>query len=493
MDWLIFPHLEILKYPCKYFAELRKSIHQEGLTMISSECLLNFNQSIRFLAHSEESIFRPRSLNELRSKMKSFAMLETNKQKVVHVLGQRCSFQFSQAHPLKTSVSYQIHNQEQMISTVNCDLLIDMRLMNKVVKLNLKSMEITVEAGITYSELIAYLAFHGLALADISAYTEVTVGGASATGTHGSGNQILSQQFVSMDVVTGMGEIYKLDDAKMFTHLGVLGIVATVTLRCVKMFYLKQSVYLLERWSLLKPLLSEMFRDVEIFSSMLRINLDNSQHPVLMYIRKIASGKDDQFHERDYMGGKLVRGDVARNYGGIGSNEKTTFTDNYWNVIADHSTLSQRNLLGAGKYFHAEYFLPIDCGGEAIDRLLLIAHEFPMFCEALPSGIKCRFVKSDRQLMSPCYNADGTTDYFLAIQFSLYANESIAKQILVKVEAALGDFHPTTHWGKICANPAEFYRLYKERFRTMDQLRQVIDPHDYFIDHRSCLYEAFSG
>jgi hypothetical protein len=354
-------------------------------------------------------------------------------------------------------------------------------------------MEITVEAGITYSELIPYLASHGLALADISAYTDVTVGGVSSTGTHGSGNQILSQQFVSMDIVTGTGEIYKLDDARMFTHLGVLGIVATVTLRCVKMFYLKQSVYLLERWSLLKPLLSEMVRDAEIFSSMLRINLDNSQHSVLIYIRKIASNIDDQFHEQDYMGGKLLSGDIAHCYGGIGTNEKTTFTDTYWNVIADHSTLSKGHLLGVGKYFQAEYFVSIDCASEAIDSLLLITHEFPMFCKALPSGIKCRFVKSDQQLMSPCYDADSTTDYFLAIQLSLYTNEIIVRQILIKVEAALRDFHPTTHWGKLCANQAEFHRLYQERFRKMDELRQVIDPNDWFIARGSCLYEAFKG
>jgi xylitol oxidase len=422
-------------------------------------------------------------------------MLETNKQKVIHVLGRRCSFQFSQTNSLKTetSVSYQTHDQEQMISTVTCDLLIDMTLMNKVIELNLSSMEITVEAGITYSELIQYLASQGLALSDISAYPDVTVGGASSTGTHGSGNQILSQQFVSMDIVTGAGEIHKLNDAKMFTHLGVLGIVATVTLRCVKMFYLKQSVYLLERWSLLKPFLLEMVRDAEIFSSMLRINLDNSQHSVLMYIRKIASGIDDQFHEQDYMGGKLFSGDVVHCYGGIGTNEKTTFTDTYWNVIADHSTLFKGHLLGIGKYFQAEYFVSIDCASEAIDSLLLITHEFPMFCEALPSGIKCRFVKSDQQLMSPCYNADGTTDYFLAIQLSLYANEITAKQILVKVEAALRDFHPTTHWGKLCANPVEFYHLYQERFREMDKLRKALDPHNCFIDSGSYLYKAFKG
>ena len=466
---------------------------QDMLTITNEEHLLNFNQSIRFLSHSERGIFRPRSLGELVDKIKSFGMIETSKQKRVHVLGERCSFQFPQTHPLTTSASCQTEHQEQLISTITCDLLIDMTLMNKVREINLNTMEVTVEAGITYSELIPYLASQGLALADISAYTKVTVGGASATGSHGSGAQILSQQFVSMEIVTATGEIYKLDDVKMFTHLGVLGIVATVTLRCVKMFYLKQSVYLVDRWARLKPLLPEIVRSTDLFSSMLRINLDNFRHSVRLYIRRIANGIDDRSHEQEYMGGTLLNEDAVNCYGGISTKEKTTFTDTYWDVIADHSTLSKRDLLGVGEYFQAEYFVPIDCGGDALDSFLLVADESPMFYEVLPSGIKCRFVKSDRQLMSPCYDVDGTRDYFLAIQLSLYASETIAKRILGKVEVALRDFHPTTHWGKLCANRAELHYLHQERYRKMDELRQMLDPQDWFIDHRSSLYEIFKG
>jgi len=459
--------------------------------MTNEEQLLTFNQSIRFLSHSERVIFRPRSLSELVEKIKSLALIEPSKQKRVHVLGERCSFQFPQTLPLKTSVSCQADHQEQLISTVTCDLLIDMTLMNKVREINLNTMEVTVEAGITCSELIPYLARYGLALSDISAYTEVTVGGASATGSHGSGAQILSQQFVCMEIVTATGEIHKLDDVKMFTHLGVLGVVATVTIRCVKLFYLKQSVYLFEQWARLKPLLPKIVRSTDLFSSMLRINLDSEQHSVRLYIRRIANGIDDQSHEKEYMMGILLSEDAVNCYGGIETKEKTTFTGTYWDVIADHSTLCQRNLLGVDKYFQAEYFVPIDCAGDAIDSLLLVAHQSPLFYEALPSGIKCRFVKSDQQLMSPCYDMDGTTDYFLAIQFSLYASEMSVESILGKVEAALRDFHPTAHWGKLCVNRTEFHNHHQERYRKMDELRQMLDPHNWFIDDRSSLYEIF--
>jgi hypothetical protein len=95
--------------------------------------------------------------------------------------------------------------------------------------------------------------------------------------------------------------------------------------------------------------------------------------------------------------------------------------------------------------------------------------------------------------MSPCYDVDGTRDYFLAIHLSLYASETIAKRILGKVEVALRDFHPTTHWGKLCANRAEFHYLHQDRYRKMDELRQMLDPQDWFIDRRSSLYEVFKG
>ena len=77
---------------------------QDMSTMTNEAHLLNFNQSIRFLSHSERGVFRPRSLGELVDKIKSLGMLETSKQKRVHVLGERCSFQFPQTHPLNIRI-----------------------------------------------------------------------------------------------------------------------------------------------------------------------------------------------------------------------------------------------------------------------------------------------------------------------------------------------------------------------------------------------------
>lgn len=457
------------------------------------ESLLNFNQSILFQNHSKGSIFRPRSLAELAEEIKSFAMLKSSKQKRIHVLGECCSFKFPQTFPLKAPTLNNEEDQEQWISTVTCDLLIDMTLMNKVLEINHSSMEVTVEAGITYSELVTHLAQHGLALSDISAYTDVTVGGASATGSHGSGERILSDQFVCMEIVTAAGEIYKLDDVRMFTHLGVLGVVATVTIKCTKMFYLKQSVYFFDQWPRLKPFLSKIVKSDELVSAMLRVDIKNEQNPVRLYIRRIATGVADNSHEANYMGGVLLSEDAINFYGGIKTEEKISFTSTYWDVIADHTTLSKRGLLGNGKYFQAEYFLPIDYAGDAIDNLLLLANQSSLFCEALPSGIKFRFVKGDNQLMSPCYDPDGKIEYFLAIQFSLYASEKDVNSILSSIEKVLLNFKPTTHWGKLWLNLVDLHFPHKDRYKKMNELRQMLDPQDFFIDHGSCLHDIFKS
>ena len=68
---------------------------------------------------------------------------------------------------------------------------------------------VTVEAGIRYGELSGVLEGHGLALPNLASLPHVSVGGAIATGTHGSGarNQSLSAGVASLELVSADGSI----------------------------------------------------------------------------------------------------------------------------------------------------------------------------------------------------------------------------------------------------------------------------------------------
>ena len=71
---------------------------------------------------------------------------------------------------------------------------------------------VTVEAGIRYGELSSALHEHGLALANLASLPHISVGGAIATGTHGSGcrERSLAAAVSALELVGADGSIRRL-------------------------------------------------------------------------------------------------------------------------------------------------------------------------------------------------------------------------------------------------------------------------------------------
>src|SRR3954447_10121271 len=100
----------------------------------------------------------------------------------------------------------------------------------------------TVEAGISLHELGPALAERGLAMENLGDVDKQSLGGALATGTHGTGARFgnLSSQVARLRLVTAAGETLECSadvDPDLFraarVGLGAVGIVTAVTLRCV--------------------------------------------------------------------------------------------------------------------------------------------------------------------------------------------------------------------------------------------------------------------
>ena len=109
---------------------------------------------------------------------------------------------------------------------------------------------VTVEAGVRYGELGRTLDEHGLALPNYASLPHISVGGAVATATHGSGarNRSLAASVAALDLVRAGGELVHVergdDDFDGFVvGLGTLGFVARVTLDVVPAFELRQYVF----------------------------------------------------------------------------------------------------------------------------------------------------------------------------------------------------------------------------------------------------------
>ena len=131
------------------------------------------------------------------------------------------------------------------------DTQISLKLLDQMV-LDSKSRSVTVGAGVTYGRLAPYIDEQGFAVHNLASLPHVSVAGACATATHGSGikNGNLSTAVSALEIVTADGEVVTLSrekDAQRFPGAGValggLGVVTKVTLDVQPTFQVRQVVY----------------------------------------------------------------------------------------------------------------------------------------------------------------------------------------------------------------------------------------------------------
>ncbi|MEI9943502.1 MAG: FAD-binding protein [Chitinophagaceae bacterium] len=88
--------------------------------------------------------------------------------------------------------------------------------LNKIISLDNVNHTVTVEGGIKYGELCTYLDEQGYALHNLASLPHISIAGACATATHGSGisNGSLSTAVVAIDFVNSAGDIISLSKEK---------------------------------------------------------------------------------------------------------------------------------------------------------------------------------------------------------------------------------------------------------------------------------------
>jgi len=109
---------------------------------------------------------------------------------------------------------------------------------------------VRVPSGIRYGDLARTLEAQGLALANLASLPHISVGGAVATGTHGSGvrNGSLATAVRAIELVDGTGELVTLrrgdaDFDGAVVSLGALGVVVALELDVEPSFEVAQTVY----------------------------------------------------------------------------------------------------------------------------------------------------------------------------------------------------------------------------------------------------------
>ena len=135
----------------------------------------------------------------------------------------------------------------------SADDFLSLRGLKEVVALDRAASTVTVESGMSYGQLCPALDRDGFALHNLASLPHISIAGACATGTHGSGvnNGNLSTAVSAFEVVTAGGDVLSIarsKDLRTFqatvVNLGALGVVTKVTLDVEPAFTMRQDVYL---------------------------------------------------------------------------------------------------------------------------------------------------------------------------------------------------------------------------------------------------------
>lgn len=354
--------------------------------------------------------------------------------------------------------------------------LISTRGLNQIISLDTALHTVTVGAGIRYGELCKYLHERGYAIHNLASLPHISVAGACATATHGSGvtNGNLATQVSALDLVTGKAEVVSLSrekDPEIFygvvVNLGALGVVTKITLDLLPAFSMRQNVYLNLTMSQLENHFDEIMSSgysVSLFTDWQTSNINQ------VWIKRVAKEGDGFSAEPEFYGATLA----TRNVHPIIEISAENCTEQMgipgpWYERLPHFKMGFTP--SSGEELQAEFFVPRQNAVEAIKAVETLRAEL----KPVLMITEIRTIDGDKLWMSPCYLQPS-----VAIHFTLKQEVQPVNRLLPMIEAKLASFGVRPHWGKLFTiSPTTLQSRY-EKLPDFKRLANQYDPDGKF-------------
>jgi xylitol oxidase len=332
---------------------------------------------------------------------------------------------------------------------------------------------VTVDAGARYGRLCGELARAGLALHNMASLPHISVAGACATATHGSGdrNANLAAAVAGLELVTGTGEVVRLSRDRdpdrlrgAAVGLGALGVVTRITLAVEPAYELRQDVY--EGL----PLATVLDRLAEITESGYSVSLftrwQSSDVDQLWLKRRVSGTGDDAPAPRELFGAALAT--VARHP--ILSMPAENCTQQLgvrgpWHERLPHFRMEFTP--SAGDELQTDYLVP---RAHAAAALMAVDGLRDRVAPLLQVS-EIRTVAADDLWMSPCRGRA-----CVSIHFTWKPEGEAVAALLPTLDAALAPMEARPHWGKLFDTPPARLRALYARLPDFRRLTAELDP-----------------
>jgi L-gulonolactone oxidase len=361
--------------------------------------------------------------------------------------------------------------------------LMSLARMNRVLDVDPSGGRVEVEPGITLHDLGEQLAAHGLCLENLGDVDVQTVGGAIATGTHGTGARLpnLSAQVVALRLVVADGSVVEVaedSDREAYraarVSLGSLGVVVSVTLRCVPLFTL-------HRVDEPRPLeetlegLEASFTANEHFEFFAfpyaTVALTRSSNRVegpprpgrawRRYLDEVVI-ENRLFEVACRLGRRLPRAIpwINARSGDIAGRSRR--------LDQAHRVFATRRLV---RFTEMEYAIPREHGAEAVRRVMALV-ERRRLPVSFPIEVRC--VAADDAHLSPSHGRDScciSVHMYRGAEFESYFRAT---------EAIMDDYDGRPHWGKRHYQAAASLAPRYPRWDDFQRVRAQFDPNGLY-------------
>lgn len=335
-------------------------------------------------------------------------------------------------------------------------------------EIDAESETVTVSGGVRYGELGRALQREGWALRNLASLPHLSVAGAIATGTHGSGdrNGTLSRAVSGLEMVTADGDLISVSpvDSRFdgaVVSLGALGIVTRVTLDIEPTYDVRQDVFDGLSWGALLDNFDSIAAraySVSIFTGW----TGDTVGTVVMKSRTDAAAPPKALYGRPPLAADVhpipeATAEAVTPQGGV---------PGPWIDRLPHFRLDFEPSFG--EELQSEYLVPRRHAVSAIEAVRALGVTLAPHLHIS----ELRTVAADSLWLSGAYETD-----VLGIHFTFRREPDAVAALLPVIEEALAPFDARPHWGKA------FHSVQRDLYPRLDDfvaLATELDPQGKF-------------
>ena len=331
---------------------------------------------------------------------------------------------------------------------------------------------VEVAAGTRYGELALWLDERGYALHNLGSLPHISVGGATATGTHGSGNAngVLTSAVRHIRYVGADGAVHDVrqgepDFDALAVGVGAFGIIVSLTLAVQPTYRARQDIYKNVTWD------AALDRFDEITGAGYSVSVFTRWEPDLLgdvWVKTRLDADDDPVSDALLDGSRVVDANPLE---GLPDLTELGGVPGPWLARLPHFRLDGKPSFGdeiQSEYFVARSHAP---------RALRAVRELAPVIQPVLFVSELRTAASDELWLSGAYQRD-----FLAIHFTWHNDDAGVRAVLPLVEQALAPFDARPHWGKLHLFDAAAIARVHPRLADARAVFDRLDPEGRFAN-----------